>query len=201
MKMVKRGASSRALPFLLGALLLLNGAKGLQAAAPSTLQDCPDCPRMIIVPPGSFVMGEDDPSHPEEGPRQSVTLPRSFALGQTAVTFAQWDVCAAAGACRPITDDRGWGRGEQPLINATWKDAQDYASFLSHRTGHLYRLPHEAEWEYAARAGSQSRFWWGEELGQGHANCRDCAGPEQSPPFPHRAAPVRSFPPNGWGFY
>ena len=96
-----------------------------------------------------------------EKPVHGVTIPQPFAVGVYEVTFAQWDACVAGGGCggyRP--KDRGWGRGERPVINMSWKDAKSYVAWLSREAGHEYRLLSEAEWEYAARAGTTTEYHW-----------------------------------------
>ncbi len=123
------------------------------------------CPAMIVVPAGSFKMGspatEGDRS-PNEGPQHEVTIAKPFAVGRIGVTFAQWDACVAAGACRKLGDN-AWGRGDRPVINVGWSDAVQYVEWLARTTGKPYRLLSEAEWEYAARAGTTTRFSFGDE--------------------------------------
>ena len=120
-----------------------------------------------------------------------------LAVGRFEVTFAEWDVCVAAGGCRRRPDDSGWGRGRQPVINVSWADAQQYAGWLARRTNKHYRLLTEAEWEYAARAGSDARYWWGNDAGHGDANCYDCGSRWDG----RQAAPVGRFFPNPFGLY
>jgi formylglycine-generating enzyme required for sulfatase activity len=126
------------------------------------------CPAMIVVPAGSFKMGspatEADRS-PNEGPQHEVTIAKPFAVGRTEVTFAQWDACVAAGACRKLGDN-AWGRGDRPVINVGWSDAVQYVEWLARMTGKPYRLLSEAEWEYAARAGTTTRFSFGDDDSQ-----------------------------------
>src|SRR5262245_6651402 len=155
------------------------------------------CPTLIIVPAGSFMMGsaEGEGSN-DEHPQHQVTITHSFAVGKYEVTFAQWDVCVAAGACQKVGDS-GWGRGDQPVINVSWEDAQRYVGWLSRVTRQPYRLLSEAEWEYAARAGSSARYAWGEEIGQGNANCFFCGSEWDG----KRTAPVGSFKPNAFGLH
>ena len=128
-----------------------------------TFKDCPKCPQMVVVPEGSFRMGDlSGGGNKNEKPVHSVRIPRPFAVGVYEVTFAEWDACVGAGRCggyRP--NDFGWGRGNRPVINVSWDDAQAYVSWLSRKTGEEYRLLSEAEWEYAARAGSANQYHFG----------------------------------------
>jgi formylglycine-generating enzyme required for sulfatase activity len=112
-----------------------------------------------------------------ESPQHLVTVP-GVALGLYEVTFDQWQACVDDGGCTHRPQDQGWGRGNRPVINVNWSDAQAYVRWLSRRTGRTYRLPSEAEWEYAARAGSQTRFFWGNDLSRAceFANSYDRSG-------------------------
>jgi formylglycine-generating enzyme required for sulfatase activity len=157
-------------------------------------RDCSDCPELVVVPPGEFVMGSAET--PYEKPERRIVIPRAFAIGRSEVTFAEWDQCADDGACKVRQDDHGWGRGNQPVINVSWQDTKEYLSWMSRKTGQRYRLPTEAEWEYAARAGTQTPFWWGRDASLGRAQCATCENPS-----PQKTAPVRSFRPNGFGLY
>ena len=132
-----------------------------------------------------------------EIPVHEVTISRPFAVSRHEVTFQQWDACAAAGGCFHRPDDDGWGRGLRPVINVSWKDAQEYVRWLSEETGATYRLLTEAEWEYAARAGSTTAYSWGNEIGSGRANCRACGSQWDF----RQTAPVGSFPANAWGLH
>ncbi len=120
---------------------------------------------------------------------------RRFAMGKYEITFAEWDLCVAAGGCPRLPNDR-FGRGRRP-VNATWKDAKQYVAWLSRETGRHYRLPSEAEWEYAARAGTRTKFWWGRTIGRGKANCNGCGSRWDK----QKTAPVGSFQPNRFGLY
>lgn len=166
-----------------------------------TFRDCEVCPEMVVVPAGSFMMGSpasEKGRSDYEGPLHRVTIPAPFAVGKYEVTFAEWDACEAAGGCSGfVPSDWGWGRGNRPVINVSWRDAEAYARWLSQRTGERYRLLSEAEWEYAARAGSQTRYAWGDDMGRGQANCKGCGSrwSETS------TAPVGSFSPNAYGLH
>lgn len=170
-----------------------------EAVMPGRFRDCGSCPEMVVVPAGRFTMGAA-PSEPgfehDEGPQHEVEIKR-FAIGRFEVTFAEWDACVAAGACTHIPDDEGWGRGNRPVINVHWFDVQVYLDWLSRRTGHRYRLPSEAEWEYAARAGTTTPYWWGDTVGGGEANCAGCGSEWDG----RMTAPVGSFAPNPFGLY
>jgi formylglycine-generating enzyme required for sulfatase activity len=119
-------------------------------------------------------MGSNDFAFEQPVPR--VDIPRAFAIARREVTFEQWDRCVAAGHCKHRPDDGGQGRGERPATDLSWVDAKAYVAWLSQETGKPYRLPSEAEWEYAARAGTSTTFWWGREISDKFANCRGCGG-------------------------
>ncbi len=184
--------------WLLPIILLSFGFPKAEASqfAPNSFQDCPNCPVMTVVPPGRFIMGADD-QRESYGPAHDRSIAQPFAVAQTETTFAQYQTCVDAGICKTIENDHGWGRGHQPVINVSWHDANDYADWLSRITGKPYRLPTEVEWEYAARAGTVARYPWGEAVGEGNANCRNC-GTDWSG---RKAAPVAQFAPNGFGLY
>ena len=117
-------------------------------------RDCQDCPQMVVVPAGSYRMGG----------QHEVTIEAPFAVGKHEVTFAQWDACVNGGGCpqgKGIAKDRGWGRGRHPVIHVSWNDAQRYVQWLSGKTKKLYRLLSESEWEYAAKAGTETAYSWG----------------------------------------
>jgi formylglycine-generating enzyme required for sulfatase activity len=173
---------------------LIISQTGQSTAPGDVFRDCTDCPELVVVPPGEFVMGSAE--SPYEKPERKIAVPRAFAIGRSEVTFAEWDQCADDGSCKARPDDHGWGRGNQPVINVSWQDTKEYLSWMSRKTGQRYRLPTEAEWEYAARAGTQTPFWWGRDASLGRAQCATC----ENPP-PQKTAPVRSFRPNGFGLY
>lgn len=127
--------------------------------------DCDICPVMIPIPAGTFQMGSpisEIGRTGNEDPLHEVTLP-GYAIGQTEITFDEWDACIADGGCNGFEpSDRGFGKGRQPVIGVSWTDANAYARWLSSKTGRTYRLPTEAEWEYAARGGTMTAYWWGD---------------------------------------
>ena len=158
------------------------------------VRDCADCPELVVVPTGDFVMGSGDT--PYEKPERTISIARPFAIGRREITFTEWDQCADSGACKHRPDDRGWGRGDRPVINVSWDDAKLYVAWLSQKSGQKYRLPSEAEWEYAARAGTKTPFFWGRDAGAARAQCDNCGSPTAK-----QTATVGSFRPNGFGLY
>ena len=166
----------------------------------SPFRDCPTCPEMVVVPAGSFRMGcgSGQDCRDNEKPVHRVTIAAPFAVGKYEVTFDEWDACVADGGCdgyRP--DDAGWGRGNRPVINVSWNEVQTYAMWLSEKTGKTYRLLSEAEWEYMARAGSETAYSWGDEIGRNRANCDGCGSRWDD----ERTAPVGMFAGNGFGLH
>ena len=156
---------------------------------------------MVVVPAGEFTMGSPatEKGRWNEGPQHSVAIPRPFAASKFEVTFADWDACVGVGGCphENRASDSGWGRGRQPVIGVSWDDAQAYVAWLSRMTGKTYRLLTETEWEYAARAGSQAAYSWGDEIGKGNANCNGCGSQWDN----KRTAPVGSFAANAFGLH
>ena len=156
------------------------------AQAPGVvLRDCAECPEMVVVPAGytRFASG------------RNVRIEKPFFVGKFEVTFAEYDACVRAGACACCPDDNGWGRGRQPVIDVSWHDAQDYVDWLSKRTGKAYRLLSEAEWEYAAQAGTGREA--AVRAGANEANCKNCGSQWDG----RQTAPVGSFPPNAFGLH
>ena len=152
---------------------------------------------MISIPAGNFRMGDlSGKFFSRESPVHIVTVP-AFRLGKHEVKFAQWDACVADGGCNGYSpDDRGFGRGDWPVIDVSWDDVQSFIDWLNEKTGGNYRLPTEAEWEYAARAGTATKYSWGNDIGSNRANCDDNCG--DSWDF---TAPIGSFPANPWGLH
>ena len=176
-------------------------------------RDCPGCPLMVELPPGRYMKGraegeeertghDRDPNRPQrtrdiERPRLEVEIAYPFALGKYEVTFAEWDHCVDEGGCSYRPTARGFGRGNRPVIHVSRLDAEEYLAWLREATGQPYRLPSSAEWEYAARAGTATARWWGDELGTGRAVCDGCGSRWDD----RSTAPVGSFPPNPWGLH
>ncbi len=134
-----------------------NAASPTVLAPGTVFRDGEECPEMVVIPAGEFMMGSpesEDGRYSNEGPQHMVTIARPIAVGKYEVTFEEWDACVTAGGCKHKPDDAGWGRGGRPVINVSWDDAQAYLQWLSDKTGKPYRLLSEAEWEYAARAGT-----------------------------------------------
>lgn len=156
-----------------------------------------DAPEMVVVPAGRFRMGDiQGKGTKDEQPIHEVHLRRPFAVSRYEVTFDQYDSFAKATG-RELAEDEGFGRGRRPVIRVSWNDAVDYAAWLTQQTGNLYRLPTEAEWEYAARAGTETIYWWGNEKQPGFANCIGCGSRWGS----KQPVPVGSFKPNSFGLY
>ena len=157
-------------------------------------------PEMVVVPAGTFRMGcvSGQNCQDAESPVHRVTISAPFAVGVYEVTFAEWDTCVRAGGCggyRP--DDKGWGRGKRPVIHVSWKDARAYVAWLSGESGARYRLLSEAEWEYVARAGSETPYSLGNAMRKNRANCWGCGSRWDR----EQTAPVGSFGANAFGLY
>jgi formylglycine-generating enzyme required for sulfatase activity len=177
-------------------------AKDVEALKPGsvfrdTLRDGSSGPEMVSIPPGESRTGDIQGSgDADEQPVHWVRIPRPFAMGRYEVTFDEYNVFArATGRKQPA--DEGWGRRRRPVINVSWEDARAYAQWLSEQTGKRYRLPTEAEWEYAARAGKETTYWWGNEVGKNRTNCAGCGSQWDN----KQTAPVGSFAPNPWGLH
>ena len=166
-----------------------------KATAGNEVNDCPACPALISVPPGSFTMGSNS-SDPSEKPAHQVAVNTSFAIGKYEVTVQQWNACADAGACPRVTQAANTSPNA-PMRDVSWDDALQYVKWLSTVSGKPYRLPTEAEWEYAARGGTNTRYWWGEQLVPGKANCKDCGQPWRV----DGPANVGTFAANPYGIY
>jgi len=153
-------------------------------------------PIMQTIPAGEFMMGAGSLStRLDERPQHKVTTPE-FAMSQHEITYAQYEIFAKAmGKSTPARS--GVNPKTYPVVDVSWQDAQDYAAWLSRKSGKKYALPTEAQWEYAARAGSTQNFWWGRDIGHGNAHCQGCG----SPAAMRKAAPIGSFAANPWGLH
>lgn len=189
-----------------------------QKAEANVIVDCLGCPELVRLPPGQFFMGSPEEEYGrghDEGPRHEVTISRRIAVGRHEVTFAQWDLCVADKACNGyLPSDAGWGRGERPVINVSWWDTLEYVRWLSEKAGKPYRLLSEAEWEYMARAGTDTAFSAGACISTDQANydgnvryrkkvssghwlpCSTRTGAYHQKPLP-----VGSYRPNAFGIY
>lgn len=194
----------------------INAESGLRE-----FRDCPEGPVMVVLPPGRFLMGSPEGDEPaalnpvrpawtelSEKPQVEVEIAHPFAIGKFEITFEEWDRCVAAGGCSYRPEERGlhsplwtlpgrWARGDRPVIHIARADAEEYIAWLSRATGQRYRLPSEAEWEYAARGGTTTAYYWGDELGEGMAVCDGCGSKWDK----RSTAPVGSFPPNAFGLH
>jgi formylglycine-generating enzyme required for sulfatase activity len=205
--------------FLILAVLPVGYALAQGGAPGSTFRDCDHCPEMVVIPAGEFVMGssQKESGHTDEKPQHKVSFANNFAVSKTEVTFDQWDACTAAGRC-PKADDDGYGRGNYPAINVSWQDAHGYVAWLSETSGQKYRLLSESEFEYAARGGTTTPWFWGEaEASWGsskacdYSNTHDEAGKEAHPMYVwshHKCndgygenAPTGQYKPNPFGLH
>jgi formylglycine-generating enzyme required for sulfatase activity len=154
-------------------------------------QPCPMCPEMVAVPVGEFLMGRTPNQH-------RVMIRQPFAVGKFEVTFAEWQACATGGGCtnNRSPSDQGWGKGRRPVINVSWNDAKQYVNWLSSKTGRSYRLLSEAEWEYAARAGTTTEFAFGDSI-----TTRQAQFSERSWKAAGKTVEVGKFSPNAWGLH
>jgi formylglycine-generating enzyme required for sulfatase activity len=180
-----------------------------------TFRDCELCPVMVKVPSAQFTMGSpstEQGHQANEEPQRLVRVVKPFAIGQFEITFDDWNACVKDGSCHEKLKDEGWGRGTRPAIQVSWDDiTDDYLPWLSKKAGHVYRLPSEAEWEYAARAQGRTRFSFGSSSDEicAFGNGADQTAKEQngagsvagcSDGFSY-TAPVGSFRPNQFGLF
>lgn len=185
-------------------LRLAGLARGGGAAASATVErsvaipsfrDCPECPLMVTVPAGAYTMGSPESiagSEDNERPEHQVRI-ASFVAGAYEITFEEWEACVADGGCGAYKpEDHDFGRGKRPVIDISWNDAQLYVAWLKKKTGKDYRLLTEAEWEYAARAGTTSAYYLGPIVGEGQANVHSAF---------FGTVRVGSYSPNAFGLY
>ena len=176
--------------------------RGPSKSVGDIFRDCPNCPELVVLPSGFFLMGDSpDTEMKNAGPYHPVTIAEPLAVGRYEVTFDEWDACVAEGGCNGYRPEaQKWGRESRPVINVSWEDAQNYLYWLSQKTGKSYRLLSEAEWEYAARAGTITEYYWGKTRNQicAYANVGEsalkCDAKEMS-------LPVGSFRPNPFGLF
>jgi formylglycine-generating enzyme required for sulfatase activity len=171
----------------------------LQPGQILSFRECSRCPEMVVLPKGEYMMGSPETEKDRlanEGPRHKVTIAGNLAVAKFEVTFDEWKACVDARACEDAYDQR-WGRGNRPVIYVSWDDAQQYVKWLSERTAKPYRLLTEAEWEYAARAGSDKAYAWGDDISKGNANCDSCGSQWDN----KKTAPVGSFAANAFGLH
>ncbi|MCB1762054.1 MAG: formylglycine-generating enzyme family protein [Gammaproteobacteria bacterium] len=160
------------------------------------LRDGSAGPELVALRGGVFRRGDlQGDGDSDEQPPQTVKL-KPFAIGIYEVSFDEYDIFLQHSR-HEHAEDEGWGRGHRPAINLSWESAKAYTEWLSQQTGERYRLPTDAEWEYAARGGTTTRFWWGEQVGSGNANCAEC----QSLWDGEKSSPVGSFAPNPFGLH
>jgi formylglycine-generating enzyme required for sulfatase activity len=209
-------------------LLLFAGCattSGGSAPSGKRIKECRNCPELVVIPAGSYLMGspENEPERRENEKQRRVTFARPFAMATTPVTWDQWEACvrdrwcdgaAIDAALRQAPDGsrnpnyRDYGRGTRPAVGMSWYDAQNFVGWLNWKTGKddAYRLPSDAEWEYAARAGTTTAYPWGAKLDHNHGNF-GTPGPglggkaEGKDVWTDTTAPVASFPPNAFGLY
>ena len=188
------------------ALLAASADKAAAPLAPGAeFRDCPNCPEMVVLPAGAFVMGSPN-SEKYRGTeaQHPVTIRKPFAVGKYEVTFDQWEACVKAGGCGGYSPpDEGWGRKRQPVIHMNFPDAKAYVAWLSKTTGRRYRLLSEAEWEYAARAGARTAFAHGDVISAKQANFDASSSTSINPKGANRAKTTRvgSFAPNRFGLH
>jgi len=177
-------------------------ALSVRPGSGESFRDCEVCPELVLVPPGSFVMGSpsgEDGRKNYEGPQHQVTIAPPFAVGKFEVTFSEWDACVAEQGCAPMPDG-GWGRDRRPVMNVSWDDiAKEYLPWLNRKTGKAYRLLTEAEWEYAARAGTTTPYAFGDSIALSQAQFSDPNAPQFYPR--NKTVEVGSFRPNPFGLH
>jgi formylglycine-generating enzyme required for sulfatase activity len=159
----------------------------------AVFRDAPFAPELVVIPAGEFSMGSpegEEGRHADEGPRHRVRIGRRFAIGRCPVTFEEYErFCEATQREKPA--DQDWGRGRRPVINVAYGDARAYVAWLSLQTGKAYRLPSEAEWEYACRAGTTTRYSFGDSIAPKDANYSESRL--------GRTSEVGAYPANPWG--
>ena len=169
-----------------------------------SFRDCPVCPEMVKIPSGTFLMGsspEESGRGEDEGPQHRVAIFGRLAVSRFEITFGDWEACVDAGGCDYEPGDVGWGRGANPVIHVSWDDALTYLTWLSTVAGTPYRLPTEAEWEYFARAGTETAWHTGANLKKEHANFDTRTASDRSALVSVKAVQVGQYPPNAFGLH
>jgi formylglycine-generating enzyme required for sulfatase activity len=217
------------LVLLVGSAALLAqpaSAAGKRAKPGTLIKECRNCPELVVLAPGTYMMGspESEPERDKDEPQRRVSIARPFAIATTQVTWNQWEACVRDNWCEGAEIDealrsnpdgsrnpqyKDYGRGTRPAVGMSWYDAQIFVGWLNWKTGNddAYRLPSEAEWEYAARAGTTTAYPWGDTIDYNHGNFgmrgNGARGPyaEAGDKWGDETAPVGSFPPNAWGLY
>jgi formylglycine-generating enzyme required for sulfatase activity len=169
--------------------------------AAQSFRDCPNCPEMVVVPAGAFMMGspENEPGRKKsEGPQHKDTFAKPFAVGKFEVIWADWAACEADNRCYTHKErDEKWGFDKRPVINMDKEeDFRSYLLWLQEKTGKDYRLLSEAEWEYAARAGTTSPYFTGATISKQQARFNEEPWSADS-----KTADAGSFLPNAWGLH
>ncbi len=207
-------------------LLALGVASQAPAAEPGeTFTECRNCPTLVVIPAGEFLMGSppEEPEREEDEPQHHVTISQPFALSTTPITWNQWEACVRDDWCpaeeidtalrqnpdgTPNENYRDYGRGTRPAVGMNWYDTQRFVGWLNWKTGEddAYRLPTDAEWEYAARAGTTTAYPWGATLDYEYGNFGKREGglggwAEGRDVWVDETSPVASFPANAWGLY
>jgi|WetSurMetagenome_2_1015567.scaffolds.fasta_scaffold117903_2 formylglycine-generating enzyme required for sulfatase activity len=222
------------LVFVIVSAVAMSMAAGLAASkkaaqhqkAGTVFRDCPTCPEMVVIPPGSFIMGspETEKGRDIDEIQHKVTITYWFAVGKYPITWNEWEACMRDAMCdgqaveaalrldpdgKPIQQYKDHGRGSRPVVGVSWYDAQNYVGWLNRKNGREeYRLLSESEFEYAARGGTTTAYWWGDKPSHDHANygrdsVEDGLGglAKGRDIWVDETSPVGSFPPNPFGLY
>ena len=212
--------------FAAAGLIIIGGSAASAESADHaalTFRDCRICPEMVVVPPGTFVMGspETEKDRDKDEGQHKVTIAYSFAVSKGPITWDQWEACVRDAMCdgkaveaalrldrdgKPIQDYAGHAHGQHPVVGVSWQDAQSYVGWLNRKVGkENYRLLSESEFEYAARAGTTTPYWWGNEPSHDYANYGKDAGEDLGGMAAGRdlwedsTSPICSFPTNAFG--
>lgn len=198
------------------AIAVVAAAACAEPESTDEIRDCDACPAMVSIAPGTFNMGAPDTERnrdDDEGPIHEVVIGRNFAIAKFETSWLEWEACVDDGACvtpsgHSMPEGSSWGKDTRPVINVSWNDVQTYLDWISEKTGRVYRLPSEAEWEYAARAGVQARYQHGDDpktlcrVGNGadlatnfnnRNDCYDRIGRETAPVGSYEANPLGLF--------